>query len=87
MDSEDFESEELVVSEAIGLAFHGFDLVVRAFQGARGNGVGVVGQDSQRMKTEGPGEVLKHADARRFGVADPFHQGPVDNLVSPSRNG
>jgi hypothetical protein len=33
MDSEDFESEELLISESVGLTFHGLDLVVRAFEG------------------------------------------------------
>ena len=32
MDAEYFEFEELGVSEPVGLAFHGFDFVVRAFQ-------------------------------------------------------
>ena len=37
MDAEDFEFEELVVAEAVGLAFHGLDLGVGAFQGAGGD--------------------------------------------------
>ena len=46
MESEDFEFEEFVVSESVGLAFHGFDFVVGAFQGAGRDGVVVVGQDA-----------------------------------------
>jgi len=38
MDSEDLEPEEFLVSKPIGLAFHGFDFVVGAFQRARGKG-------------------------------------------------
>jgi hypothetical protein len=36
MERVDFEDEELVFAEATGLAFHGFDFVVGAFQGAGG---------------------------------------------------
>jgi hypothetical protein len=32
MDCEDFEFEELKITEAIGLAFHGLDFVVDPFQ-------------------------------------------------------
>jgi hypothetical protein len=34
MNRQDLEFEELVVSEAISLPFHGFDLVIRPLQGA-----------------------------------------------------
>jgi hypothetical protein len=36
MDTEDFQLEELVIAESVGLAFHGLDLVVGAFQRAGG---------------------------------------------------
>ena len=55
MDSEDFESEEFLVSKSIGLAFHRFDFVVGAFQRACGNGVIVVSQDSQGVEAKGLG--------------------------------
>jgi len=32
MDSKDFEFKEFRISEAVGLAFHGFDFVVGSFQ-------------------------------------------------------
>ncbi len=34
METEDFEFEELTISEAVGLSFHGLDFVVGAFQRA-----------------------------------------------------
>ena len=58
MDAEDFESEEFLVSKPIGLTFHGFDLVVGAFQWACGYGVIVVGKDSQGMQAERLGKAL-----------------------------
>ena len=45
MESQDFAFEEFLVTEAVGLMFHGFDFVVGAFQGAGGDRVIVVGQD------------------------------------------
>ena len=45
MDGEDFQLEEGVVAKAIGLTLHGFDLVVRPFQGTGGDGIVVVVED------------------------------------------
>ena len=39
MKRQDFEFEECMVTEAVGLALHGFDLVVSRFQGTGGVGV------------------------------------------------
>ena len=44
MKGQDFEFEEFQVTEAVGLAFHGFDLVIGALQGAGGDGVVIPGQ-------------------------------------------
>jgi hypothetical protein len=68
MYSEDLESEELLISESVGLAFHSFDFVVRAFQGGCGNGMVVVGEDSHGVKTKGFGEVGgRKGDITDFG--------------------
>ena len=58
MDREDLEFEELVISEAIGLAFHGLNLVVETLQGACGNPVVVIGQDALAVFGHGAGELL-----------------------------
>jgi hypothetical protein len=36
VESQDFKFEKFAITEAIGLTFHGFDLVVGALQGADG---------------------------------------------------
>jgi hypothetical protein len=53
MNSHDFEFKEFEVSKAIGLSFHGFDLVVGALQGSGGDGVVIVGQDAGSMSGHG----------------------------------
>jgi len=63
MDAEDFEPEEFGISESIGLAFHGFDFVVGAFQGAGRDGMVVPGQDTEGVEAERLGELLEDADA------------------------
>ncbi len=68
MDSEDFESEELVIAEAIGLAFHGLDLVVGPFQRSGGEGVVAPGEDAQDMGAEGLGEVDEGRPKNNFPI-------------------
>ena len=58
MKGEYFEFEEFHISESVGLAFHGFDLVVGALQGAGGDGVIIVGQDPGPVGRQGIGEPL-----------------------------
>ena len=50
MDGQDFELEELLISEAEGLSFEGFDLVVRAFQLAGGDTKVVVCQQPRAVR-------------------------------------
>ena len=74
MYSEDFEHEEFGVSEPAGLAFHGFDLVVGAFQRARRDGVVVPSEDAPGVEAEGLGELLQVDDGREltsFCIASP----------------
>ena len=63
MYSEDFEHEEFGVSESVGLAFHGFDFVVGAFQRAGRDGIVVPGEDAPGVKAECLGKLFQDADA------------------------
>ena len=74
MDAEDFEHEEFGISESVGLAFHGFDSVVAAFQRSGRDGVVVPRQDAEGVETERLGELLEHPNAGRLRVHDPVHQ-------------
>ena len=47
MDGEDSEFEELLVTQAVGLSLHGFDLVVCSFERAGGYGVSAVALASE----------------------------------------
>src|SRR5665213_3165907 len=69
--SEDFELEEVGVSEAVCLSLHGFDLVICAFQWPGGDRTVIVGQNTPAMLGQGHRELLKHSDARRLGAGDP----------------
>ena len=53
MDAIDFQFEELLVTEAIRMALHGLDLVVRPLQGAGGDGVVVPGHQGGIVKSCG----------------------------------
>ena len=64
-----------MVTKAVGLTFHGFDLVVGAFQRAGGNGVVVVGKETVGVKTERSGELVKDANAGRFRSENPIQAG------------
>lgn len=55
MDAEDFEFQELGAAESGGLTFHGFDLVVDAFQ------------EAGRQRVIVPGKNIEVAEAKRFG--------------------
>jgi hypothetical protein len=57
VNSKDLETEELLISESVGLTFHGLDFVIGPFQGACRNGVVVAGEDSHGMKAECLGEI------------------------------
>ena len=81
METEDFEFEELVIAEAIGLAFHGLDLVVGALQGAGGDRVVVVGQDALAVFGQGVGELLQDRNARGLGAANPVVQHPASGRL------
>ena len=74
MDCIDFQDEELVVTKAVGLAFHGLDLVVGAFQGTGGNGVVVVGQQAVGVEAKGSGKLLEHANAAGFSPQNPIQK-------------
>ena len=58
MDAEDFQAEELLISESISLAFHGFDFVVGSFQRPGRDGMVVVGQDALGMEAKGLGKIV-----------------------------
>jgi hypothetical protein len=60
---QDFEFEELPVSEAIGLPLHSFDLVIGPFQGAGGDGVVIEGQDASAIDRQGLAHFDEHGDA------------------------
>jgi hypothetical protein len=59
MDFIDFEDKELAVTKAVGLAFHSFDLVVRAFQRTSGDGIIVVSHKTMRVESERAGELTQ----------------------------
>lgn len=59
------------LSESVGLALHGFDLVVGAFQGAGGDWVVVPGKDAEGVEAERLGEGFELADATNLGIGDP----------------
>ena len=45
-----FEFEEFMISEPVGLLWHGFDFVVGSFQGTGGYGVIIISQESPAME-------------------------------------
>ncbi|HVA44791.1 MAG TPA: hypothetical protein VNH11_00265, partial [Pirellulales bacterium] len=61
--SQDLQLEECLIAETVGLTLHGLDLVVRAFQGTRGDGVVVVVEDPFPVGAHGLGELDEHANA------------------------
>ena len=67
-------AKEEEVSEAICLPLHGFYLVICAFQGASGDSVVVVCEDSSAVSPKGVREVLEYPDAGGFGPGDPGAQ-------------
>ena len=70
MESQDFEFEKFLVTEAVSLTFHGFDFVVGAFQGAGGDRVIIVGQDAPAIEGQSFGEFNQHGNA---GSRSPVH--------------
>jgi hypothetical protein len=70
----DFEVEELLVTVSVGLAFHGFDFIVGAFQRAAGYGVIVIVQEAGMIGAKRLGECDQLADFRGFGAFDPLKQ-------------
>lgn len=63
MDGQDLEFEEFSIAEAVGLAFHGLDFIVDAFERAGRDRVIVPGEDAVLMFFEGVGEFEQHGDA------------------------
>ena len=51
------------VSESVGLAFHGLDFVVGAFQGSGRDGVVVPGEDAPGVEAERLGKLFQDANA------------------------
>ena len=52
MEREDFEFEEFMISESVGLSFHGFDLVIGPFEWSGRDRVVVPSEDSLGMPAE-----------------------------------
>ena len=77
MDGHDFEFEEIHIPESVSLLLQSLDLVVGALQGARGNRMVVVGEQSTLVDCERLGEVLEHGDPRGSG---PGHPGEEKDL-------
>ena len=63
MGGHDLEFEESHIPEAVGLPFHGLDLVVGAFQGASGDRVIIVGQEPTLVRCEGICKTFEHGDS------------------------
>ena len=63
MDSKDFEFKEFRISEAVVLAFHGFDFVVGSFQRHGGDGMVVPGKDAPGVEAKCFGKLFQDADA------------------------
>jgi len=63
VNGEDFQFEEVVISKAVGLSFHGLDFVVRPFQRSGGDRVVVPSQNSSPVILQCPSKPLKYADA------------------------
>ena len=76
------ELEEVHISEAICLPFHGLDLVVGALQGAGGDGVIVVGQDAGSVGHEGIGKLGEHGDSRIPCPARPVKEEGFGSLLA-----
>ena len=57
------EDEEVSVSKAICLSLHGLDFVIRALQGAGGDSVIIVCEDSSPVSPKGVREVLEYPNA------------------------
>ena len=64
MQGVDFEFEELGVSEAVGLSLHDADLGIGTFEGAGGNGVVVVGEDSVTVAGQANATTMPKAPPR-----------------------
>jgi len=68
------EDEEVSVSEAICLPLHGLDLVICAFQGAGGDSVVIVCEDSSPVSPKGVCEIFEYPNAGDLGPCDPVTQ-------------
>ena len=68
------EDEEVSVSEAICLPLHGLDFVISAFQGASGDSMVVVCEDSSPVSPKGVREVDEYPNAGGLGPCDPVIQ-------------
>ena len=81
MDGEDFEFEELLISEAVGASFEGFDFVVGPLQRAGRDRVVVPGEDALAVDGEGPGEAFDDGDPAGFRSGNPVPQKPLGGLL------
>ena len=61
----------MVVPEAVGHAFEGFDFVVDAFHGAGGNGSVEISQNAVFVRFDGVGEFRQFGDVGRSGGGNP----------------
>ena len=71
MDAEDFEFEEIVVTETLCLALHGFDLVVGPFHRAGRDLHIIVVQQPTPVRRQGLGQPLEDLDPRGRRTLDP----------------
>ena len=77
MECQDFEFEEGVVAETVGLPLHGANLVVGSFEGAGRDRVVVISENGAAGKRQRIGELSQHFDACRFRAANPRVFGSV----------
>lgn len=74
MKTVDLKLEELDVPVSVRHPLHHLDLVVRAFQGTRGDPVVIPGQDTPTMGGQQGGELDQHRDAGHLGAPAPVRQ-------------
>jgi hypothetical protein len=74
MKSQDFEFEELMIAEAIGLSRPSFDFVIGALQGAGRYRLVAAGQQTTAMAGHGFREFHKEGDPCGFRPGDPVFQ-------------
>ena len=86
MNGHDFKLEELLVPKAVGLACHGFDLVVGPFHDAAGDGEQPPGEQTNLVPRQRLAQGFELRDAGVGGGGEPFRReglGVVDVLERP----